>query len=190
MENNDYDEDGNNIVPCPICLNVHCPGNEGGKCPREEEFAKDMSEKETIKKIQEAVPEIMELKEGCKVINNWSTSHGPYTFIKRRGRRSVFYSEQFKNELEMEDRRKDDDREPFTIIGRDITLEDVFVAIKKKEKEQNAKYPNGIKYPLFYNVMMSICAYEDGGKDFWKLNTPYHLQEQDTKDFIGNLLNK
>lgn len=37
---NDYDNDGNNIVPCPICLNVYCPSKEGGKCPDEDEFAK------------------------------------------------------------------------------------------------------------------------------------------------------
>lgn len=35
---NDYDSDGNNIVPCPICLNVHCPSKGGGKCPDEDEF--------------------------------------------------------------------------------------------------------------------------------------------------------
>ena len=29
----DYDEDGNNIVPCPICLDVYCPSKEGGECP-------------------------------------------------------------------------------------------------------------------------------------------------------------
>jgi hypothetical protein len=43
----DYDDDGNNIVPCPICLDVYCPANQydrsgnrigDGKCPDEEEF--------------------------------------------------------------------------------------------------------------------------------------------------------
>lgn len=32
---NDYDEDGNNIVHCPICLDQYCPSKEGGKCPEE-----------------------------------------------------------------------------------------------------------------------------------------------------------
>lgn len=40
--NLDYDEDGNNIVPCPICLDNYCPSKEGGKCPDEDEFARDM----------------------------------------------------------------------------------------------------------------------------------------------------
>ena len=35
---NDYDSDGNNIVPCPICLDNHCPSKEGGKCPDEDDF--------------------------------------------------------------------------------------------------------------------------------------------------------
>jgi len=72
MNENDYDEDGNNIVPCPLCDNIYCPskglqcddcgrfiqppvpdderGNcsAGGthhfdfKCPLEDEFAKSM----------------------------------------------------------------------------------------------------------------------------------------------------
>jgi len=70
---NDYDEDGNNIVSCPICLNVYCPSKDGGKCPEEEEFAKYMTEQETIKKIQEAVPEIMDridVEKRKDVINN------------------------------------------------------------------------------------------------------------------------
>lgn len=43
MNPNDYDEDGNNIVPCPICLSAHCPGKEGGKCPEEDEYATSMN---------------------------------------------------------------------------------------------------------------------------------------------------
>jgi hypothetical protein len=46
---NDYDEDGNNIVPCPICLSVYCPSKEGGKCPEEDEYVKSMTpSKETL----------------------------------------------------------------------------------------------------------------------------------------------
>lgn len=39
MNPQDYDEDGNNIVPCPICLDVYCPSKEDGKCPKEDMFA-------------------------------------------------------------------------------------------------------------------------------------------------------
>lgn len=47
MNPDDYDEDGNNIVPCPICNDVYCPGNQfdrngnkigDGKCPEEDAY--------------------------------------------------------------------------------------------------------------------------------------------------------
>jgi hypothetical protein len=40
----DYDNDGNNIVPCPICLNVYCLSKDEGKCPREDDFVKSLSD--------------------------------------------------------------------------------------------------------------------------------------------------
>lgn len=53
MNPDDYDEDGNNTVPCPICLNVYCPSNDfdqqgnnrnpNGKCPKEDEFIKSLT---------------------------------------------------------------------------------------------------------------------------------------------------
>lgn len=46
MNPQDYDEDGNNIVPCPICLDKHCQGKEeGGTCPDEAQFVADMNKK-------------------------------------------------------------------------------------------------------------------------------------------------
>lgn len=36
---NDYDNEGNNIVPCPICMSNYCPSKEDGKCPEEDMFA-------------------------------------------------------------------------------------------------------------------------------------------------------
>jgi len=39
MNPNNYDEDGNNIVPCPICMSNYCPSKEDGKCPEEDMFA-------------------------------------------------------------------------------------------------------------------------------------------------------
>ena len=36
---NDYDNDGNNIVPCPICMSNYCPSKENAKCPGEDMFA-------------------------------------------------------------------------------------------------------------------------------------------------------
>jgi hypothetical protein len=44
MNPQDYDEDGNNIVPCPICGDRFCPSKEDGECPEEEMFRLDMEE--------------------------------------------------------------------------------------------------------------------------------------------------
>jgi len=38
MNPDDYDDDGNNIVPCPICMSRYCPTKENEKCPEEDEF--------------------------------------------------------------------------------------------------------------------------------------------------------
>ena len=43
---NDFDNDGNNIVACPICLSVHCPSKEDGKCPEEDDFVRSIKEQE------------------------------------------------------------------------------------------------------------------------------------------------
>lgn len=40
MNPNDYDEDGNNIVPCPICGSNYNPCKKGGKCPEEDDYVK------------------------------------------------------------------------------------------------------------------------------------------------------
>jgi hypothetical protein len=44
MNPQDYDDDGNNIVPCPICGDRFCPSKEDGECPDEEMFRQDMEE--------------------------------------------------------------------------------------------------------------------------------------------------
>ena len=57
MNENDYDEDGNNIVPCPICLSTYCPNNkdDGGKCPDAEQFIRTLKQRENVEKIRERV---------------------------------------------------------------------------------------------------------------------------------------
>lgn len=39
----DYDSEGNNIVSCPICGDVHCKSKYGGKCPEQDEFVAAMT---------------------------------------------------------------------------------------------------------------------------------------------------
>lgn len=53
MNPNDYDEDGNNIVPCPICMSNYNPCKNGGKCPDEDDFVRAVEARDFIKKQQE-----------------------------------------------------------------------------------------------------------------------------------------
>lgn len=48
----DYDSDGNNIVPCPICLNVYCASKDGGECPDEKEFVEWVEDHKTLEKME------------------------------------------------------------------------------------------------------------------------------------------
>ena len=61
MNPNDYDEDGNNIVPCPICMSNYCPSKENGKCPKEDEFIKDMSKEKSVEEIVEEFEPLLKL---------------------------------------------------------------------------------------------------------------------------------
>ena len=71
MNEQDHDNDGNNIVPCPICLDVYCPSKEDGKCPDEEEFVKNM----TLQHLKE---------EGDKEFDrtDFDKDSGEYDFIR------------------------------------------------------------------------------------------------------------
>ncbi len=68
MNPNDYDEDGNNFVPCPICLSAHCPSKEGGKCPEEDEFVKAMDNDkyidEVLERFVEMLPDVEDITNG------------------------------------------------------------------------------------------------------------------------------
>ena len=46
MNDDDFDEEGNNIVQCPLCGDTYCPNKEGGVCPYEEEFIKSLETEE------------------------------------------------------------------------------------------------------------------------------------------------
>jgi hypothetical protein len=49
---NDFDNDGNNIVPCPICDSAYCPSKEKGKCPEEDEFVKAMTLQQSLEESE------------------------------------------------------------------------------------------------------------------------------------------
>lgn len=52
MNPDDYDDDGNNIVPCPICLSIYCIGKTYGTCPEEEDFVMSLDLNKKIAQIE------------------------------------------------------------------------------------------------------------------------------------------
>ena len=122
-------------------------------------------EQKTIKKIQELVPEIMELKFGCKVKYIKTDDPG------------------FKNKTTLIIRKIDKDFvsweygvlkiDRLEILGRDITLEDVLLAIVKK-----------LTFKAWYQYNLNHLI------KIWQFNKPFQDQSQECKDFIGDLLLK
>ncbi len=138
-------------------------------------------ENETIKKIQELVPSIMELKFGCKVVDEeYGRKHIYYFGSENKD--FVYLHKDSKERQEWKNKFKDN----FKILGRPISLEDILIALEKK----------GI--PMRIDTEGEFLKYKKTDDDigynwietdiFWQLNKPFHEQSQNTKDFIGDLI--
>ena len=119
-------------------------------------------ENETIKKIQELVPEIMEIKEGAFAFEK--NTHERFTFDGRNWVSDRNYN--VKKSIQYFEGK---------IIGRDITLEDVMIAVSKKQGEWSIRF--------WGNGVIRIAENID-----WKSNKPFQDQSQECKDFIGDLI--
>ena len=130
-----------------------------------------MKHEETIKKIQELVPDIMKLEFGCEVMfkNGWGTNK--YTITKELS------DDKYKiNTLDygsnLEDMTYGYD---FTkILGKPITLAVVMLAIEENENDW-------FVYELRQNQISVIESWNLSKDDF-------NEQSEETKDFIGELL--
>ena len=161
------------------------------------------------KLIHKAVPSILDLKFGCKVsaysVGMWghSASEFYYRVVEEQSIKKDIYSTLFKCscvgfqtdgqgfvekdkypdfiEIYVDTFRKEYEpksyiyKDSLKILGRDITLEDVLVVMEKNHNLLGAdRYREAIEFLI--------------NDEAWKLNTPLHLQEQATIDFIYNLL--
>ena len=141
---------------------------------------------ELTKAIQEAVPEIMELELGCKIdiekeSIDWAKivifigcniRNGLNYFMEKDG--SIFYTRGL--------------QEDYKILGRDITLEDCLIAMSKELLESCID----IRWSATYIILIDNRLDNIGGDDrcIWRLNTPLHQQEQETIDFLWDLICK
>jgi len=126
-----------------------------------------MTEQEIIKKIIAAVPEIVKLKFGCRVLHKgiekvMTSYHKDY--------KEIIVAGSYKYYIKIKEVK---------ILGRPITLEDVLVAINKTKKEIELK-SKGILFYIDDKTNQEIIN--------WKLNKPFHEQSDETKELIGNLL--
>jgi hypothetical protein len=131
---------------------------------------------EVKEKIIEAVPEIMELKFGCKIETNkkyskefylGKFSERSYIFCGSNGEFCETYPES-KNNIK--------------ILGRPIQLADILIAINQKKPRVFIQLDqDGVIYKGEYECMDTVLARWDLSKDF-------DNQSDETKTFIYNIL--
>ena len=128
--------------------------------------------------IQKAVPEIMELKRGCKYLYTDRTASEGYVkqveyicggghFKKEKGVGYFMSNAQW---------RKMD-----KITGRNITLEDCLIAINKNQKSHYVVCSDG---EFSEPTPEGIYRFSR----FWQFNEPLQNQSDETLEFIFNLL--
>lgn len=126
--------------------------------------------------IVKAVPDIMELTWGCRVkTKNWGTVK--ITTLKDDGYVDYLLEDGKPADEESMLFYKD---EIVEILGRPITLENVLIAINKKDIDYRIMKWGENK------IMLGVVDKRDG--TLWQLNKPLSEQSEDTIDFLLELL--
>lgn len=130
-------------------------------------------EQQTIAAIQKAVPDIMEVKRGCKVLDADGEIYDISSYI--------FPPCEWKINQHLIKK----------IIGRPITLEDLFLTFLSLGFHYEIGEIGIAGMPKSGLCMVDIkknrkvmCIVS------WELNIPYHLQSKETKELIGDLICK
>ena len=134
-------------------------------------------------KIKEAVPEILELKFGCKVRNLWASESNPDRDYLLTG---IDVSTGISIESSLTIKRGmtplDDGSPSFEILGRDITLEDCLFAIGKTERM--------VAIDVTGEFIEAGGLY--GGHNrcdvYWSFGKPLHLQDPSVWEFLYSIL--
>ena len=141
-------------------------------------------EKQTIKKIKQLVPEIIELKMGCKIKNVYIFNEVLKRYeeypdgIVIKDLRNEMLSLEISAGNQLDYSIRVDDKFKFEILGHDITLEDILVAIHQIGRT-NA-----------YCGECDCCIEDNLILKKWQFNKPFQDQSQETKNYIGDLLLK
>ena len=133
---------------------------------------------ELKKKIIEVVPEIMELKTGCrvklKIKDDWFKNPEQVFTIARK---EVMFKPSTWSLVEVHQASFDETN--FEILGRDITLEDVLRAIHKAGNS------------ALINQVGDFCksyAYDNDSICQWILGQPLHLQSEETINYLHSII--
>lgn len=145
-------------------------------------------------KIQKLVPEIMELKKGCRVFvknyiisieilldkTGWTEikSYNPLDYIGFSG---------------SDDLVNFDEKHITKILGRDITLEDILKCLGKIKlgELKSFAYSVDVNCKELHINIEKADYYEASKYDYvcsWQLGLPLHLQSQETIDWLNQVI--
>jgi len=150
---------------CTCFCKCGLPNNEC-VCGFTEEDYMTLPDKLT-KRIQELVPEITELKEGCKIFTGGFSNH------------TMLNSKEYINQGMVDGMKSSigtifDNMPKLEILGRDINLEDVLSAMNDCEDIEFNRYGNFIE--------------EDEIMAIWVMNKPLQEQSKECIEFLYKLL--
>lgn len=157
----------------------------------------------THERLIELVPDIVALKPGCVMHLSYSPKADAY-YRKFEGTRlfRLSYNEKrwectqgWIDVIEVDRMLKDGDCE---ILGRDITLADVLLAmnltghafegIKVIADTMHFDFPTGEEIHFIDPDNGTPGTNYEWGHAEWDLKLPFHLQPQETQDFIGRII--
>jgi len=136
-----------------------------------------MTHEETIKRIQELVPSVMELEFGCEVIDNMGIASRILEVIPTAHHRQEVKTE---HDLEYVDELK--------ILGKPITLSVIFQAIYAT---MNSLTRDDWEKQEKSHTLIDFYVTPDGGvvEPLWNLSRDnFNDQSEETKSFIRGLL--
>jgi len=79
-----------------------------------------------------------ELSFGSLCQNNYAPSHEPYTFIRKSGKYTIFYSKQFKRDMQFQTKRRaSEDKDPYEVLGHPVLIGTVLAKFLKIAKNDS-----------------------------------------------------
>lgn len=137
---------------------------------------------ELTKKIQELVPEIMELKFGCEIYRKGAVKQE--IFVGDFGDKMSLVRKDSNGTYLPTIMPKPPESQEYTILGRDITLEDVLLAIEAQAAIKDMWTEDTTRE--YIGQLLGVKKRLDGVK--WNLNKPLQDQEPNTIKLLNEII--